>query len=134
QESVRGNAAGHHDLARRSLFQGPVKLFQERFHDRLLEGGRQVRTVLLGQRFAEVAEPVEQRRLEAAEAVFEAGQGRLRQLLPPRIAPPREAVEGRSARETQAEHPRRLVESLAGRVVAGPADDLETTVAWHPHQ
>ena len=83
---------------------------------------------------AEVAEPVEERGLETAEAEFQARQGRLRQRLPAGVSATGEAVQGRAPWVAEPEHARRLVESLAGGVVPGPAEHLEAAVLQHPDQ
>jgi hypothetical protein len=112
--------------------QGSVELLEQGFDDRPLERGGKVGAVLLRDRVAQVTQAVQQRGLEAAEAVLQAGQRRFGQRLPVGVALAGEAVEGGAAGEAEAEHARRLVEGLAGRVVAGAADDLEASVLRHP--
>src|SRR3982075_2779692 len=117
QQRVGGYAAADDDLGRGAGGERQRKLFQQGFDDRLFERGGKVRPILIGDAFTEVAEPVEQGRLEATEAVLEAGQGGARQTLAAGGSGPRHAVQGGTARLADTEHPRRLVEGLAGGIV-----------------
>src|SRR5438477_392353 len=101
---------------------------------RLQDGGDQVGLEPRTRGVAKVAQAVEQRGLEAAEAVLEAGQRRLGQRLPAPVARPREAIQCRPAGVAEPKHACRLVEGFAGRVVPRAADDFETAVLGHPHQ
>src|SRR5450759_769326 len=125
EECVRCHPAGDDNLRVGMVFQGCVQLLQQRLDHRAFEAGRQVRLVLFGHGAAEVAQAVEKRRLQAAEAVLETWEGRFRERLPAGVAGPRQTVEGRPARVAETKHPGRLVECLAGRVVSSPADHLE---------
>ena len=97
----------------------------ERPHDRALVGRREIRAPRLELRLGEVADGVEQRRLEAREREVEpgnAGDGKAKRL---GIALAREPVDLGAAWIAEPEQPRALVERLARGVVERRAEDLE---------
>src|SRR5205823_13339162 len=98
--------------------QSRLSALQQRIDDGLLIAGRQIRTLLLGQR-RPLPHLVEQGGLDAAEAEIEAGCARPREGDCSRIARCRELVNRRAAGEWQTQDPRTLVERLARRVVPG---------------
>src|SRR5207245_1099695 len=93
----------------------------------LLIAGRQIRTLLLGQR-RPLPHLVEQGSLDAAEAEVEAGCARPREGDCPRIARRRQLVNRRTAGEWQTQDPRALVERLPRRVVPGAPDHRDAAV------
>ena len=134
QQGVRRHASADNDFGISRPGKGNVELLEQRLHHRQLERRGEVGALLRPGAFAKVAQAVQEGGLEAAEAVLEAGERRAGQRLPFRAACPRQPVERRPARISEPQHPRRLVESFAGCIVAGAADDLETSMLRHQHQ
>src|SRR5207237_5027022 len=99
----------------------------QRLDHRPLEGRAEVVDGLRadGLGAAQVAQPVEQGRLEAAEAVLEARQGWGRERLTGRMAPAGGPVQDGAARIPEAKHPGRLVEGFPRGVVPRSAEELE---------
>src|SRR3989304_5290411 len=120
-----GGAAGEEDAARVERLGGADGLPDEDVDDGGLEGGGDVgdgRPGLLG--------GAGDSRLEAAEAEVGAasqpGAGQARRPRPGRARP---ALDGGAAGEAEAEDARRLVERLAGGVVARAADEAVAAAA-----
>ena len=93
--------------------------------DRPLVRGGEVGAPPLELLVAEVANLVQQRRLEAREREVEARHARDREVERLGVALLREAVDRGAARVAEPEQPRALVERLAGRVVERRAEDVE---------
>src|SRR5207248_78109 len=71
----------------------------------------------------QVADGIEQRRLEPREGEVEPGNARDGKVVRLRVAVPRQAIDLRAAWIAEAEQPRPLVEGLSGGVVQGRAED-----------
>ena len=102
--------------------------------DRRLEARREVGAALAGPLGPELADRVQERRLEAAEAEVEpriVGH-RARELERGGIAFGRLALDRRATRVAKPEQTRRLVECLAGRIVERLAELLVPVVGGHP--
>ena len=127
QAGVGGHAAGDGDAAQTLAGGAGHRLLHELADDGRLVRGGDVGAVRLDLRRVPVAQVVEQRRLEAAEAEAAAARHGAREAGEARVAARRQLVQLLAARVAEPEQPGALVEGLAGRVVHGLGGDAVPT-------
>src|SRR5581483_7132687 len=130
QLRVGGDAADDGD----AVGAGALDPVDERAHDRPLVGGGEVGAAALELVRRQVADGVEERRLDAGEREIEAVDARDREVVGLGVALAREPVDRGAARVAEPEQPRALVERLAGGVVERRPEDAEAAVILHVEQ
>ena len=129
QRRVRGDAADDRDPLPPRLLRRLAHALDERPHDRVLVGSREVGAARSELLLVEVAHRVEQRRLQPREREVEAGHARHGEVERVRISFPREQIDLAAAGVAEPEQARALVECLARRVVEGRAEELAAPCA-----
>src|SRR5919198_974117 len=122
---VRRDPADDGDPLGAGRLRGLERPPDERADDRALVARGEIGAAPLELLRREVADHVEERRLQAGEGEVEAGHARDGERVRLRVALAREPVERAAARVAEPEQPRALVEGLAGRVVDRRSDAAE---------
>src|ERR687887_156502 len=122
---VRRDPADDGDPLGAGRLRGLERPPDERADDRALVARGEIGAAPLELLRREVADRVEERRLQAGEGEVEAGHARDGERVRLRVALAREPVERAAARVAEPEQPRALVEGLAGRVVDRRSDAAE---------
>ena len=147
QLAVGRDAAADRQAVQPRTLEGALGADDQALDDRGLEGGGEVGGALGRALGPELADRVEQRRLQPGEREVEPLR-RTRLRAPPRAASPGEPGKENAsgsppaasfdsagpAREPEPEHPRALVERLARGVVERPPEHLEAVVLGHERQ